>query len=103
MIFLYLKTHNVTGLKYLGQTTQNPFKYKGSGIKWRCHIKKHGYNVNTQILLETNNMWDIVTTGLYFSKLWNIVKSSEYANLVEESGQVGPISFGKRNGNYKNG
>jgi hypothetical protein len=31
MISLYIKTHNTTGMKYLGKTTRNPFKYRGSG------------------------------------------------------------------------
>jgi len=31
-IYLYKKTHNVTGLQYLGKTTRNPFTYKGSGV-----------------------------------------------------------------------
>jgi hypothetical protein len=31
-IYLYKKTHNITGLKYLGKTAQsNPYKYPGSG------------------------------------------------------------------------
>lgn len=31
MYKLYLKTHNKTGMKYLGQTKQDPFEYRGSG------------------------------------------------------------------------
>ena len=42
---LYVKTHNKTGLKYLGRTTQDPYKYKGSGTYWRSHLKKHGNRV----------------------------------------------------------
>jgi len=49
-IYLYLKTHNKTGLKYLGKTIQNPYKYQGSGEYWIPHIKKHGYDVTTKIL-----------------------------------------------------
>ena len=29
--WLYVKQHPVTGLKYFGKTTQNPYRYKGSG------------------------------------------------------------------------
>lgn len=86
MFYLYVKEHNITGLKYLGQTCQDPYKYRGSGKYWKAHIKKHGYNVNTKILLVSENLNDIKITGLFFSKLWNIVKSSEWANLNEESG-----------------
>jgi hypothetical protein len=39
-IYLYVKTHNKTGLKYLGQTSQkDPHKYPGSGTRWRHHLK----------------------------------------------------------------
>ena len=31
-IYLYVKQHSITGLKYFGRTTQaNPYKYKGYG------------------------------------------------------------------------
>ena len=52
-IYLYKKTHNITGLKYLGKTkSKDPYKYKGSGTMWSSHIKKYGYNVTTEILKE---------------------------------------------------
>ena len=42
---LYVKTHQVTGLKYLGQTSKSdPHKYTGSGKYWLRHIKQHGKN-----------------------------------------------------------
>lgn len=93
MYYLYVKTHNITGLKYLGQTKQkNPHKYKGSGKYWTHHIQKHGYNVTTQILLYTENLQEIKETGVFFSKLWNIVASKEWANLKEESGDGGQLN-----------
>jgi hypothetical protein len=58
-ISLYLKTHNQTGLQYLGKTTQDPFTYKGSGSYWRKHIAKHGNDVTTTILFESINNQDI--------------------------------------------
>jgi 5-methylcytosine-specific restriction endonuclease McrA len=42
MIYLYVKTHNKTGLKYLGKTEQDPFVYLGSGKRWLNHLNKHG-------------------------------------------------------------
>lgn len=86
MYFLYIKTHNVTGLKYLGHTKRNPYFYKGSGKYWVNHIKKHGYNVNTIILLKTECLHCLSETGLFFSKLFNIVDSNEWANLIPEQG-----------------
>jgi len=48
--YLYIKTHNITGLKYLGYTKRkDPYKYKGSGDYWTKHINKHGYDVTTEI------------------------------------------------------
>lgn len=88
-IYLYLKTHKVTGLKYLGKTIKDPFKYKGSGNIWRRHLCKHGCNVSTQILLVTESEEELKETGLFFSKLWDVVKSTEFANLCQEEGQGG--------------
>jgi hypothetical protein len=84
--YLYVKTHNITGLKYLGQTKNNPFKYKGSGKRWLRHLKVHGYNIKTEILLQTLCYDELVETGLFFSKLFNVVKSNNWANLTEECG-----------------
>jgi group I intron endonuclease len=89
MLYLYLKTHNKTGLKYLGKTTQDPFKYKGSGKYWKRHIKKHGKDISTNILLATESKQELIETGIYFSRLWNVVKSPEFANLKEENGDGG--------------
>lgn len=42
MIYLYIKQHTVTGLKYFGKTiTKDPIKYNGSGTHWIRHINKH--------------------------------------------------------------
>ncbi len=89
MIYLYLKEHKQTGMKYLGQTKKDPFKYKGSGKYWRRHIKEHGNDVNTTILGEYNNNDDLRRAGEYYSKLWNIVDSEEWANLRPETGDGG--------------
>ena len=85
--YLYVKTHNVTGLKYLGTTENNPFKYHGSGKHWKRHYKKHGKDISTQILLVTECEEELIKTGLFFSRLWNVVGSNEWANLTEETGQ----------------
>ena len=90
MIYLYIKTHNKTGLKYLGKTTnKNPYSYQGSGTYWKRHINTHGYDVTTQILLMTESKTEIKETGIFFSKLWNVVESNDWANLKEEAGDGG--------------
>lgn len=93
MIYLYVKTHQITKLKYLGKTVKDPFKYKGSGKYWVRHIKKHGYFVDTKILYQSENPQKISEIGLYYSNLWNIVESEEWANLIPESGHGGDTSI----------
>jgi len=86
-IYLYKKTHNKTGLQYLGKTVQDPFKYKGSGKYWVSHINKHGYDVTTEILKECSSNTDLIQWGRYYSELWNVACSEEWANLKPEEGQ----------------
>lgn len=95
-IYLYKKTHNKTGLQYLGKTTQDPFTYKGSGIVWKQHLKKHGLDITTEILKECETREEVALWGEYYSQLWNVVESKEWANLTEERGEGG------NTGNYKN-
>jgi hypothetical protein len=93
-IYLYVKTHTKTGLKYLGMTTKSdPFSYNGSGIYWVKHLKKHGYEYTTEILKECKTKDEIKEWGIYYSRLWNIVKSKEWANLKEEQGHGGSPSL----------
>lgn len=92
MIYLYLKTHNVTGLKYLGKTEQDPFIYKGSGERWKRHIKKHGYDVTTEILFATKDREKFKSVALYFSEKLNIVEDINFANWVPEQGDGGDTS-----------
>lgn len=98
MFYLYLKQHNVTGLKYLGYTKNDPIKYRGSGVYWKRHIAEHGYNVETTILFESENIEEISQKGQYYSELWNIVESKQFANLTEEDGNK---LFGKANINFR--
>lgn len=92
MIYLYVKTHNKTGLKYLGKTQQpDPHLYKGSGKYWGSHCSKHGYDYTTNILFQSESIEEIREKGIYYSNLWNIVESKEWANLTTEEGTGGAI------------
>jgi hypothetical protein len=86
---LYIKTHNITGLKYLGQTIKDPFVYRGSGTYWLRHIKKHNNMVSTEVLSRCKNKEELEVCGLFFSKLFNVVDSTEWANLKPETGDGG--------------
>ena len=98
MFYLYLKTHNQTGLKYLGFTTKDPYTYKGSGTYWQKHLKEHGNDISTEILLCTRSFDELSDTGTFFSKLFNVAGSKDFANLCEEDGNK---NFGKANPNFR--
>ena len=86
-IYLYVKRHNATGLRYLGKTTaKDPYRYKGSGVEWQKHLELYGENFTTEILLATESKTELRETGIFFSRLWDIVKSDEWANKIPETG-----------------
>lgn len=88
--YLYIKTHNVTGLKYFGKTVNdNPHQYRGSGVRWLNHINYHGNDVTTEILGYFLAEEECREAALAFSKENNIVESSEWANIEEEDGLNG--------------
>jgi hypothetical protein len=90
MIYLYIKTHNITGLKYLGKTvSKDPHKYIGSGKRWRNHLKIHGLDYKTDILLATTNVQEFKETGIFFSNIFKVVESDDWANLKTEEGDGG--------------
>ena len=84
-IYLYIKTHNPTGLKYFGKTTsKDPMKYKGSGTYWNRHLDKHGNDVSTEIVAEFEDKEKAKIFAYEFSVINNIVESKEWANLKIE-------------------
>lgn len=86
-IYLYVKTHRVTGLKYLGKTiSTDPYSYPGSGIDWAKHLYEFGNFVDTEILKECQTEEELRHWGKHYSALWNVVESKEWANLKEEDG-----------------
>ena len=89
-IYLYIKTHKDTGLKYFGKTIKSDYeKYRGSGTYWKNHIAKHGYNVTTEIVFQSENIEEVEEFALAFSKENDIVESKEWANLTLETGRDG--------------
>jgi hypothetical protein len=92
MIILYLK-ESPFGLKYLGKCVNvNPYKYKGSGVIWRRHINAHNISsdeIKTTILFETEDKDELKRMGIYYSNLWDVVNSKEFANLIPEQGDGG--------------
>jgi hypothetical protein len=94
---LYVKTHRKTGLKYLGQTSKDPFKYQGSGIDWKKHLREFGDDVNTEIIIQTTDIEERNYWGRYYSSRWNIVNAMDdygykiWANRIPETGGGGYV------------
>lgn len=88
IIYLYIKQHSITGLKYFGRTEKkNPFKYLGSGSYWTNHIKKYGKEYTKTLEIWGFDDQDLCTEfALKFSFDNNIVESKEWANLKYEDG-----------------
>ena len=90
MITLYIKTHRKTGLKYFGKTMRDdPISYKGSGKYWLRHLMKHGFDFDTEIYLQSEDIDYVIQEALRFSRAYDIVNSPLWANLVEENGLDG--------------
>ena len=105
--FLYIKQHNITGLKYFGKTIRdNPEKYKGSGAYWADHLKKHGNDVSTIWYKQFNNKTELVEFATNFSVKNNIVEAKNndgkkiWANLAIENGLDG-AEPGRKRGTYE--
>lgn len=109
MIYLYVKTHKKTGLKYLGKTVaSDPHAYKGSGVVWKDHCSKHGFDYTTEILFQSTDKEEIKTKGIYYSELWNVVECNDWANLKREecdggfcSNSITPLANSKRSEKLK--
>lgn len=90
--FLMIKQHCITNLKYLcvhhHHDKSHCHVYKGSGKYWTKHIHKHGNFLTTKILFESYNKELTAIMGIYYSKLWNVVDSKEFANLTVECVQT---------------
>lgn len=94
MITLYIKSHNVTGLKYFGKTKQDPFIYKGSGKYWVRHLKKYGNDVSTIIYKQFEiECEELRKCAMDFSIEYDIVNSELWANLKQENGFDGGNDF----------
>lgn len=92
-----------TGLKYLCKTSgkKDPCLYTGSGVRWLNHIKKHNSYIITCIIGEYHTKEELKEAGLYYSKLYNVVESNDWANLTEEKGDGGLIGTGQLGKTWK--
>lgn len=89
---LMIKTHNTTGLKYLCYTQSEGTKYenyKGSGVLWKKHLKKYGEDISTELIFESESYEDFKIEAIAKSHEWDVVESTEWANLKIEEGDGG--------------
>jgi len=97
IIYLYVKQHTITGLKYFGKTTEiDPFKYRGSGRHWTRHLKKHGNSIKTLDIWGFDDIKLCSEFAIQFSTKNNIVESKEWANEIPENGITGWPKGAKR-------
>jgi hypothetical protein len=87
--YLYIKRHLVTGLCYLGKTIRDPNLYSGSGVYWRRHLAKHGFDIETTYTELFDTKEELTETALFLSELYDIVNSPNWANLMIENGMTG--------------
>ena len=105
MYYLMIKEIEQTGLKYLCKRKKykdplDRIKYKGSGKLWRRILNAHPeYTLKTTVL-GLYDKDDLAKYGLYYSNLYNIVESKEWANLMPEVGDGGQTHRGTHP--YKN-
>lgn len=98
---LYIKQCPHCGLKYFGKSIRKDIDYyQGSGIMWKCHLKK--YKVKSIHLWNSDWYYDTSITrfSLKFSKLNKIVESNMWANLKDEDG-LDTFNFDLYNGSER--
>jgi hypothetical protein len=99
-IYLLIKEHVDTGLKYLCKHVASSFseceKYTGSGVYWTRHLKEHGNNVKTTSLFVTENEKEFRKIAKKYSLEFNVTHSKEWANLCDEEGQGGNTVVDKK-------
>lgn len=96
---LMIKTHIKTKLKYLCYTRSEGKEYdnyKGSGVYWKKHLKKHGTDITTEIIFESEDFDVFKTEAIKKSIQLDIVNSVEWANLKIEEGDGGDTVSNKK-------
>lgn len=96
-VYLYVKQHRLTGLKYFGKTTKDPHKYDGSGLLWTRHINKHGREyVDTLDVWAFDALDECTAFAMHYSETNNIVESNDWANMKYENGLDGWVKGTKQ-------
>ena len=88
---LLVMRHKVTGLRYFCKTSlfKTINQYKGSGLHWKRHMKKHGRDIEVGVLGIYFDKERCLSAAKQFSEENNIGSSPEWANLIPENGLDG--------------
>jgi hypothetical protein len=99
---LLVMEHKITGLKYFCKTTciDRINRYKGSGVAWTKHLNEYGRDVSVGVLGFYVDEKRCLDAAKQFSLDNNIVISSEWANIIPETGKNGASLFGELNPFY---
>ena len=91
---LLVMKHDLTGLQYFCKTTRlhEVQYYKGSGVHWKRHLRKHGRHVTVGVLGLYYDEARCSSAADKFSADNDIVASDQWANLINENGFDGAPS-----------
>lgn len=86
---LMIKTHWETGMNYLCITKNADFrKYPGSGTGWRELLKEDKSPIITYLIFSTNSTEELSEAGKFYSELFDVVNSEDFANRIQETGYM---------------
>ena len=97
--YIYIKTCNHCGLKYLGKscrkTEKDVCKYTGSGKYWKLHLKKHNATYSTTIVNKfvKSEETECKVFCKLLSNFMNVKSNDKWANLKAEDGVDGGFDY----------
>lgn len=80
IIYLYVKTHLITEMKYFGRTVRDPQTYNGSGQAWLDHLREFGSIVRTEIVGTFNSKLEARTAAIDFCYANRVMESPQWLN-----------------------
>ncbi len=102
---LYLHTHTKTGVKQLGYIDRSKMSdrtrnYIKENSAWGRHLQTHGNTFTTEILLETEDQFELSLAAINHSIQFKIWDNPNYANQMMENGLPGAVIKKFRSDSY---
>lgn len=94
-VVIYVKQHLSTGLLYLGKTSKDPYKYKGSGTYWKRHCNTYGSDKIHTVWVSPQFEHDdpqLHQFAMEISTRLGVTQSKLWANLIDEKGTEGGVT-----------